>query len=353
MDPVIIAFDDGSLAEQPVAGIPAAARAARLFAGDNAQVRAGTLIVSAPGWYPSDSCRHEIARLAPGAEWRAVDDAGAAAGMRIDGVALLARDILGRAIDGAAVGRAAQSQVLRDVGEAIVRATGKAGDGIVSRYCNRPVSQRITRVLLRYPSVRPIHATIAAALLGIAMALCLFAGGTTGLVIGALLYQAASIMDGVDGELARATYRTSASGAMLDSLIDAFTNLAFVAGLSFNLYRQGHVHAAIAGAAGMTMMAIGLYLIGARARAAGGKFTFDGVKDHFRARKSVLMQWLTWLTMRDFYAAAATLMVVVGFAVEMLFVFVTVASGWFVVTLSVLLRNPVRQRGTAATTANR
>jgi len=50
-------------------------------------------------------------------------------------------------------------------------------------------------------------------------------------LIGALLFQAASMFDGVDGEIARATYRTSRSGAALDSAIDAATNFAAMLGI--------------------------------------------------------------------------------------------------------------------------
>ena len=48
------------------------------------------------------------------------------------------------------------------------------------------------------------------------------------------------------------------------------------------------------------------------------------------------MQRLTWLTMRDFFAFAAVLFVVSGFANLGLVAFATVASGWFVVVLVVL-----------------
>lgn len=118
----------------------------------------------------------------------------------------------------------------------IVTATAKPGDGIVSRYVNRPISQTVSRFLLRWPAVRPIHATIVTGVLAIVMFLCLIAGGNAGLIAGALLFQAASIIDGVDGEIARATYRTSDFGAFADSLIDAVTNIAFIAGVVINLW---------------------------------------------------------------------------------------------------------------------
>jgi hypothetical protein len=42
--------------------------------------------------------------------------------------------------------------------------------------------------------------------------------------------------------------------------------------------------------------------------------------------------------MRDFYALAAAVSMLAGFASQALFVFATVASGWFVVVVSILFR---------------
>ena len=67
-------------------------------------------------------------------------------------------------------------------------------------------------------------------LLALAMLPVLLLGGETGLILGGILFQAASVLDGVDGEMARATFRTSPSGATLDSAVDIATNLLFVAG---------------------------------------------------------------------------------------------------------------------------
>jgi CDP-L-myo-inositol myo-inositolphosphotransferase len=170
------------------------------------------------------------------------------------------------------------------------------------------------------------------------MAMCLFSGEPSGLVLGALLFQLASIIDGVDGEIARATFRTSRSGSMLDSLTDAATNLAFFAGVAGNLWLTGQYWPAAAGAAGLALLFFGLLVIGLRALASNRPFSFDGVKEHFGVRPSNLKQWLTWLTMRDFYAAAAALFVIVGLAAQMLVIFAVIAAGWLAISLVVLSR---------------
>jgi hypothetical protein len=110
---------------------------------------------------------------------------------------------------------------LRDVACAtrtIVRCTAKPSDGIVSRHLNRPISQRIsTALLLASGSVRPWHMTMLTALLTLVMFPILIFGGSPGLILGAFLFHLTSVLDGVDGEIARATGRSSISGAVLDT----------------------------------------------------------------------------------------------------------------------------------------
>jgi CDP-L-myo-inositol myo-inositolphosphotransferase len=158
--------------------------------------------------------------------------------------------------------------------------------------------------------------------------------GKAGLIAGALLFQAASIFDGVDGEAARATFRASDRGAMLDSLVDAVTNLAFILGLVINMAQRGQDTAAAFGIAGLAMLAIGLTIIGRRARATAGPFTFDGVKDRIRARGTRLGQWLIWLTMRDFLALAAAVLVILGLDQPALVGFSVIMAGWLVVVVA-------------------
>lgn len=220
----------------------------------------------------------------------------------------------------------------------IVRATAKPGDGIVSRHINRPISQAISRVLLRQPWIRPVHATWGTALLAVAMVVTLLLGTRGGLIAGALLFQAASVFDGVDGEIARATFRTSPQGARLDSLIDAATNFACVGGVALNLQMQGITDAALAGAAGLAMLVTGLTVIGLRSRDNADGLTFNAVKVHFSQRRSRVMQWLTWLTMRDFFAFAGAVLIVAGLAHFALYAFAIVAAGWLIVVIAVMAR---------------
>ena len=125
---------------------------------------------------------------------------------------------------------------------------------------------------------------------------------------------------------------------MLDSMTDAATNLSVFAGVSFNLWLRGQHVPAAAGATGLVLLSVGLLLIGRQARRTQRPFTFDAVKEHFGATPSRLKQWLTWLTMRDFYAAAAAIAVIGGFASQMLVLFAAAVAAWLVVSIAVLAR---------------
>jgi CDP-L-myo-inositol myo-inositolphosphotransferase len=223
---------------------------------------------------------------------------------------------------------------LESAGRAILRATAKPGDGIVSRWINRPVSRAISSALLRMSGIQPIHATFGTAALALAMVVALTSGTRYGQVGGALLFQAASIVDGVDGEIARATFHTSRSGALIDSVIDALTNLAFVLGLALNLAMQGEFRSAGVGFAGLCVLALGLALIGRISARRGGPFTFDVIKDHYRSSAaglpSRLMRAATFITSRDFFALVFVVMIVAGFPGQILELFALAALVWLI-----------------------
>jgi CDP-L-myo-inositol myo-inositolphosphotransferase len=344
------------MAGRLVAGVPAAARALREVALAGAQ---HCTIAVRGGWTPGRYARAELDRLAQGMPYAVVDTAALtdpdARVLLIQGeypvgagrlrAALGGKGAFGRAMllasprDWSRLPRLTPEQAvarLDRASRAIVAATAKPGDGIVSQLLNRPISQAISRLLLRVPAIRPFHATVVSALLATAMLASLIFGGAPGLIAGGLFYQLASIFDGVDGEIARATFRSSKTGAMADSLVDAVTNIGFLAGADINLWILGNARAAIAGTAGLAIVAIGLYLIGRRARRSSSVFTFDEVKDHFQARRSFLSQMLIWLTMRDFFALAWLAGILAGVAAPGIVLFSFGAAVWLVVVLVIL-----------------
>lgn len=108
---------------------------------------------------------------------------------------------------------------------------GKPTDGIVSRYINRKISMRITNLLLKHtPDIHPLTVTVLTTLLGYLSFPFYFIGNY---IIGGLIAQLASILDGVDGELARAKNMVSDRGAFIDSILDRTVDLAILFGASY------------------------------------------------------------------------------------------------------------------------
>jgi len=112
----------------------------------------------------------------------------------------------------------------------------KPQDGFISRFLNRPISRRITRVLLKFP-IRPNACTIAIFVLPLVAAVFLVRGDYLSVVIGAAIFQAFSVLDGCDGEIARAKNLESRFGEHLDNFCDFLASLLYVLALGWGLHR--------------------------------------------------------------------------------------------------------------------
>lgn len=119
-------------------------------------------------------------------------------------------------------------QDLRRAARRLRRSLTKEADGPVSRYLNRPVSTRMSMALAHLP-IHPDVVSVAALLLGV-LAAWLLASGRG--IVGAILVQLASILDGVDGEIARLQMRAGPGGALLDGVLDRLADAAIVGGLA-------------------------------------------------------------------------------------------------------------------------
>lgn len=117
-----------------------------------------------------------------------------------------------------------------------LRGSGKSQDGFVSRYLNRPISRAITRLLLRFPAT-PNAWTWLIFSIPVVAALLLARGSYWSFVWGLILFQIFSILDGCDGEIARAKFMESERGQRLDDLFDVLSNILLVLGLGFGLGR--------------------------------------------------------------------------------------------------------------------
>jgi len=120
----------------------------------------------------------------------------------------------------------------------LLRNTAKPTDGWVSRHCNRPISRLISFLLLSV-GLKAWHASGLTLLAGLATAILALRPGYGSLVSTGMLFQLASVLDGVDGEMARATLTESEAGARLDAIVDQFTYLACFIGITIGWAREG------------------------------------------------------------------------------------------------------------------
>lgn len=197
-----------------------------------------------------------------------------------------------------------------------LRGSGKPQDGFVSRYLNRPISRVVTRLLLRFPTT-PNAWTLLIFAIPVAAALILLHGTYWSFLSGLLLFQVFSVLDGCDGEIARAKFLESERGRRLDGLCDILSNILLVAGLGFGLFRQAHQP----GSAGWFYLVEGLLaaaLIGlnefllARRKPADGVVQFPALGETLYPRHRELVErsgllrlgetfayWVMQLTKRD------------------------------------------------------
>jgi 1L-myo-inositol 1-phosphate cytidylyltransferase / CDP-L-myo-inositol myo-inositolphosphotransferase len=113
----------------------------------------------------------------------------------------------------------------------------KPQDGFVSRFLNRPISRRITSVLLEF-SIHPNAWTISIFVLPLIASVFLLRGDYVSVVIGAVIFQLFSILDGCDGEIARARNLESKFGERLDYFCDFAASLLYVLALGLGLHRS-------------------------------------------------------------------------------------------------------------------
>jgi phosphatidylglycerophosphate synthase len=101
----------------------------------------------------------------------------------------------------------------------------------VKVHLSAPISSRLVR---RFPGIRPLPITFTASFLGISAGVALGFGAA---FAGGLLTVFAQVLDGVDGQIARLTGRESAEGAFLDSVLDRYMDFSLVFGMLFYCLR--------------------------------------------------------------------------------------------------------------------
>lgn len=217
----------------------------------------------------------------------------------------------------------------------LFRRFGKSTDGFVSRYLNRPVSTWVSRRLARTP-VMPNQLTLLTAAFAIAMFIVLQIGTMTSLAIGCLLYHVTSVVDGFDGEVARAKFLSTRWGASFDTGVDMATNILFIIGLTIGLSKvYGPEYMVLGGLVvtiALTSIALMSYMVWKGPK--GG--SFDVLQLAIRRRLGRLplllrgFEILNAVLKRDFFALLFGLLGIAGYAALIPWLLAAGMTAWLV-----------------------
>jgi phosphatidylglycerophosphate synthase len=171
--------------------------------------------------------------------------------------------------------------LLDDLGR---RTTAK--DSYLAALIDRRLSRPITRLLLDRP-ITPSQVTLVSLALGVLGAAGLATVSDGWRVAGVLALIVSTVLDCVDGELARARFQQSAAGARLDVIGDYLVHLAVFTGLAIGLLREGLPPgggwAAVALVAAVVTTTLTLHRLFVRpALVQGGDLHWAGSGDRFR-----------------------------------------------------------------------
>ncbi len=113
-----------------------------------------------------------------------------------------------------------------------------ATTGIIAKHINKRFSLPISRWVVVHTYWTPNQITYFNILLGLFAGLIAAKGTLLSLALGGCLFQIVSIMDGVDGEVAKLTKTSSPWGQWLDTISDNGSLASFMIGTSVGLYHR-------------------------------------------------------------------------------------------------------------------
>jgi phosphatidylglycerophosphate synthase len=208
---------------------------------------------------------------------------------------------------------AREDEERRRAARLLLKLNWRPHDGLVARYLNKYISVTISAWLADTP-ITPNQMTILAFLVAMVGVGVTTIGSYLAFVVGTLLVQIQSILDGCDGELARMRYQSSRVGGWLDTIADDVIGVFWILALGHGLYRgsgQGLYLVTGMGAALFHAISVGLiYTVLIRHGGVGYQdmtWWFEekkdagprSDKDENEARS--LLDWAKYLVRRDFY----------------------------------------------------
>jgi len=160
--------------------------------------------------------------------------------------------------------------------------SSKINDGSISKYINRPISQWTTSKIIDYP-LTPNQISIAVFFISVFSGLIISIEGYFFLLLGALLAQLSSILDGCDGEIARLKLLESKFGGWFDRVLDRYSDLFILMGLTFHTY---FIHNTL------TVFFIGFIAVGGKIISSYTAFVYDTVvsaHNNFRIGRDLII----------------------------------------------------------------
>ena len=208
----------------------------------------------------------------------------------------------------------------------------KAADGFVSRNFNRPVSKLISRQLMN-TSVSPNTVTSCALIIGLLGAcanMMIDAQNLWLLAVGGVLFHFSSVVDGVDGELARLKFQFSPFGAWFDTISDVIINVSYLFSLGFAVSQvTGNPLWVTLSSASLIMILHIIQSMSKSLRARGETFlpamewSFNDDND-LKSIFQKLCKYGSFAARRDFYAFVLMILSFMGIAVAKVSVLLTI-----------------------------
>lgn len=127
-------------------------------------------------------------------------------------------------------------ETLQKAKKILLKQLKKPTDGPISKSLNRKISVMISSKLSRL-NINPNHLTLISFFLAALSGLFFFLGGYPKIVIGGVLAQLSSILDGCDGEIARLKFKQSKFGGYLDTVLDRYADSLIILGMTFACFR--------------------------------------------------------------------------------------------------------------------
>src|SRR5437773_7788145 len=219
----------------------------------------------------------------------------------------------------------------------------KPQDGFVSRFLNRPISRHITRFLLKFP-IHPSAWTILIFFLPLIACVFFVRGDYVSIVIGAAIFQAFSILDGCDGEIARARNLESKFGERLDQFCDFLASLLYVLALGLGVHRSSEgVICAVLITANEWLLRAGKGETSVASRTLHESFyaRHRGMVGHSGLLNlgERFVWWLFQLTKRDMAVFVFLILALLGLAVWILHLWTIVAAATLVLSAIAAIRS--------------